>query len=106
MNAHDLVAVGLESILNLFFVGVVGSGHLRIRNEENFVLFLAKQFFVLITRKVQITGIVISGTRLDEHAALRADLHRLQRRLLLCLSHRSCYCGSAQNRCGNQIATS
>ena len=106
MNAHDLVAVGLEGILNLFFVGVVGPGNLRIRNKENFVLFFAEQFFVLITRKVQISGIVVARTRLDEHAALRANLHRLQRRLLLCLSHRSCYCGSAQDRCGNQIATS
>lgn len=61
MDAHDLVTVRLEGILNLLFIGVVRSRHLGIRNEENFVLFLAEQFFVLIARKVQITGIVVAG---------------------------------------------
>ena len=96
MNAHDLVAVGLEGILNLFFVGVVGSSHLRIRNEENFVLFFAEQFFVLITRKVQIAGIVITRARLDQHSALRANLHGFQRRLLFSLSNRAHHGSGAQ----------
>ena len=61
MDAHDLVTVRLEGILNLLFIGIVRARYFSVRDEENFVLFLAKQFFVLITRKVQITGIVVAG---------------------------------------------
>ena len=61
MDAHNLVTVRLEGILNLLFIGIVRARHFSVRNEENFVLFFAEQFFVLITRKVQITGIVVAG---------------------------------------------
>lgn len=92
MDRDDLVAEGLESVLNLLFVVVVRARYLGVRHEEDVGLLTFEEFFVLLAREVEVARIVVARARLDEDAALRGDLLRRNRGLGLrerALRHRA-----------------
>ena len=88
---------GLEGVLNLLFIGVVGAGNLGIRDEENFVLGRTVELFVLIACEVEVTRGVVARARLDQDTALFTYLLRAERLFDLCLSDRN---GAGSSGCG------
>lgn len=74
MDRDDLVAEGLEGVLNLLFIAIVSARNLGIGDEENLVLRATVELLVLLARKIEVARRVVAGARLDEDAALFAHL--------------------------------